>query len=127
MKRLLLMMFAATLLVACGDEPGAGAARSGIEGKVSIGPTCPVVTAESPCADAPYEATITVESEGEVVETGRSGEDGSFRIAVPPGDYTVSAEPLVADAIAHADPVQHVVVDADAFTHVELTFDSGIR
>jgi hypothetical protein len=114
-------------LVACGNETGAGDAGSGIEGTVAIGPTCPVELAESPCADAPYEAVITVTNGGEVVATGESAEDGTFRIQVPPGTYTVTAEPLVADAIAHADALQHVVVGTGAFTHVGISFDSGIR
>lgn len=127
MKRFILVMLATAALVACGNDGGAGDAGSGIEGTVSIGPTCPVVTAESPCEDAPYEARITVESGGEVVATGESAEDGTFRIAVPAGNYTVTAEPLVEDGIAHADPLQHVVVDVGAFSHVEISFDSGIR
>ena len=127
MKRLILVVLATAVLVACGNEQGTSEAGSGIEGTVFIGPTCPVETAESPCEDAPYEAKITVMSDGEVVATGESAEDGTFRIAVPPGNYAVSAEPLVADAIAHADPLQHVVVDSGTFTHVGISFDSGIR
>jgi hypothetical protein len=127
MKRLILIVLATFALAACGSEHGTGDAGSGIEGTVAIGPTCPVQTAESPCEDAPYEATITVTSDGDVVATGESTADGTFRIVLPPGTYEVKAEPLAADAIAHADPLTQVVVDAGAFTHVGVLFDSGIR
>ena len=127
MKRFPIVVLVVAVLAACGNETGASDAGSGIEGTVRIGPTCPVEMAESPCEDAPYRATITVTEGGEIVATGESSEDGTFRIEVPPGTYIVTAEPLVADAIAHADPLPHLVVDAGAFTHVEVSFDSGIR
>lgn len=127
MKRVLFLVVAIAVLVACGDKGGTGEAGSGIEGTVSIGPTCPVEMAESPCEDAPYRAKITVMDSDEVVATGESAEDGTFKIEVPPGTYTVTAEPLVPDAIAHADPLQHIVVGTGAFTHVGISFDSGIR
>jgi hypothetical protein len=127
MPRFPLVVLVMAVLVSCGERTGAGDAGSGIEGTVAIGPTCPVEMAESPCADAPYEALITVTDGGEVVATGKSTQDGTFRIDVPPGTYTVTAEPVVADAIAHADPLQDVVVGTGAFTHVGISFDSGIR
>jgi hypothetical protein len=127
MRRLVLPILLALSLAACGEDSGAGSASSGVEGTVTIGPICPVEHAESPCPDAPYAATITISSGDEVVATGESGEDGTFRIGVPPGTYSVSAEPLDANAIAHAEPVEDVVVEPGAFTHVVLSFDSGIR
>jgi hypothetical protein len=114
-------------LVACGTEPGTTAAGSGIEGTVAIGPTCPVQTSESPCDDAPYQAKLTVTADGEIVATGESAQDGTFRIALPPGKYAVTAEPLEADAIAHSVPLSQVVVPLGEFTHVTISFDSGIR
>jgi hypothetical protein len=33
----------------------------------------------------------------------------------------------VANAIAHADALNEVHVDAGVFTHLSITFDSGIR
>jgi hypothetical protein len=127
MRRFLLPILLALCLAACGKDAGAGDGSSGVEGTVSIGPTCPVEHAESPCPDAPYAAAITVSTGGDVVATGESGEDGTFRISVPPGTYEVSAEPLDGNAIAHAEPIENVVVEAGSFTHLLLSFDSGIR
>lgn len=42
-------------------------------------------------------AAIAVEAGGALVTRGRSGADGAFRIAVPPGDYTVRAESIDRD------------------------------
>jgi hypothetical protein len=127
MTRALLIVLAAVALVACGNEDPTKDSGSGIRGTVVIGPTCPVQVAESPCADAPYEATISVTSGVEVVATGESSSDGTFRISVPPGTYTVAAVPRNGDAIAHAEPVAGVVVTTGSFSNVAISFDSGVR
>ena len=125
---LVALVLALTLaLSACGNGSGAGDGTSGISGTVTIGPTCPVERADSPCPPTPYAANITIEDGGDVVATGRSGEHGAYRIAVPPGEYTVTAEPVVPNPIAQAQPVEHVKVVSGAFATVDISFDSGIR
>ena len=116
------------LLGACArGSTGSDERSSGISGTVTIGPTCPVERPGSACPPVPFDATVRVLSGGEVVATGRSGSDGEFRIDVPPGTYTVDAQPSTSGGIAHASPVDGVVVRAGAFTRVDLSFDSGIR
>jgi hypothetical protein len=115
-------------LAACARGGPSGPDRSsGIEGRVTIGPTCPVERPDSPCPDAPLVATVRVLSGSDVVATGRSASDGTFRIDVSPGTYTVAAEPTSSGGIAHGTPVDGVVVRAGTFTHVDLSIDSGIR
>jgi hypothetical protein len=123
-----LLLLLAMALSACGRGGPSGTDRaSGIEGRVTIGPTCPVERPDSPCPDAPIVATIRVLSGSDVVATGRSASDGTFRIDVQPGTYTVAAEPTTAGGIARSTPVDGVVVRAGSFTHVDLSLDSGIR
>jgi hypothetical protein len=93
---------------------------------VTIGPQCPVEQMGSPCPDAPYAALITVTAHGDDVAEGTSGSDGRFRIDLEPGTYTVVAGSPDGRGIAIGTPVD-VVVREDAFAHVDLSVDSGIR
>lgn len=121
---LLVPLLAATVACAGG---AAGDGTSGVEGHVTIGPQCPVMQVGTPCPDAPYVATVRVLRDGEVVATGLSGQDGSFRIPVAPGEYSVEGEPLEGNGIATTAAQPHVVVTTGGYTRVDLTFDSGIR
>ena len=107
---------------------GAGAfapCPSGVEGRVTAGPTCPVQRADQPCADRPVETTLRLlRKDGSVAATGKSGADGSFRIAVAPGSYR-----LVADwpsRVGGCAPVD-VTVEQGQFTHADVSCDTGIR
>ena len=124
MRRLVLLLLVVSA-AGCA-EGGAGEGTSGIEGRVTIGPLCPVEQEGSPCPDAPYSARITVTVGGDPVEEGLSGTSGAFRIPLAPGDYTVVAGPVDGHGIASGTPM-HVVVTSGAYTHVELSVDSGIR
>jgi hypothetical protein len=98
---------------------------SGIMGQVRIGPTCPVVQADSPCPDRPFQATITVldHNRNQVTQV-QSDAQGKFRVAVPPGDYVLVPEQP--DRVTRADE-QTVTVVSGQFTQVTITYDSGIR
>jgi hypothetical protein len=122
----ILLLLVLAIPLACADG-AAGDGTTGIEGRVTIGPQCPVMQAGSPCPDAPYEATVRVLRDGSVIATGRSTPDGSFHIAVAPGRYEVDAVPLEGNGIASAHPQASAVVTADGYTRVDLSVDSGIR
>ena len=98
---------------------------SGINGRVTIGPTCPVQRIDSPCPDRPYEVTIAVLDSGRrgVAET-RSDSSGHFRLLLPPGSYTLSPPRT---GVPPTAPEQTVDVVAGRFTDVQIVFDSGIR
>ncbi|HEV7863595.1 MAG TPA: hypothetical protein VGR20_12875 [Acidimicrobiia bacterium] len=62
--------------------------------------------------------------DGSVAATGKSGADGTFRLAVAPGSYR-----LVADwpsRIGGCGPVD-VTVERGRFTHADVSCDTGIR
>jgi hypothetical protein len=124
MRRLALLLV--VLAVGCGGDAADGG-TAGIQGRVTIGPQCPVVQEGSPCPDAPYAATVQIIADGVVVASARSGDDGTFRIPVEPGTYTVHGVPPDENGIASAQDMPGVRVTAGVFTRVDLSFDSGIR
>ncbi|HJQ70550.1 MAG TPA: carboxypeptidase-like regulatory domain-containing protein [Blastocatellia bacterium] len=102
-------------------------AESGIEGQSVITPTSPVLRANLPKPDpAPFAAELVVvtAAEGREVARLKTGSDGRFRVALPPGQYIVKAVtqgrwPRAGD--------QEVTVTAGKFTTVTFMFDSGMR
>lgn len=111
------------LVAAC--QAAAATATSGLEGAVLIGPMCPVVQAGTPCPDQPYPATLVVEdANGKAVTRFQSDAQGQFRVNLQPGRYTLV--PQSPDGFTHA-PAQAVSVNANSYTRVTITYDSGIR
>ncbi len=104
------------------------AERSGIEGLVTIGPACPVAEEGRPCPDRPYRAQISVRDahSDRVVTTFTSGEDGRFRVDLPPGGYILDpGEPrLLTDPRAGKVVV---TVESGRYSYVVVRFDSGVR
>jgi hypothetical protein len=113
------------LLILASCARAAGSSDSGIEGRVLLGPQCPVVSEESPCPDKPVSADVVVMNrEGQEIARGRSGVDGRFRIPLEPGDYVVQA--LVTTRAMFAKPVD-VTVSPGEFVRVDVLLDTGIR
>lgn len=100
---------------------------SGVEGQVFIGPTCPVVRVDQPCPDRPYQTVLAVYSlNGRKVTEFQTDEEGRFRVALAPGEYILRPEhpggmrpPFAAEQTFTVLPGQ--------FTHLSVTYDSGIR
>lgn len=117
---------AAVTAAACGSDllldPDAD---QGIEGVALLGPLCPVVSAENPCPDRPYQAWIEIrDAGGRRVTRVRSGTDGTFRVGLEPGRYRVAGE--------SGNPFprggeEEAVVAARVWVSVTLHFDTGIR
>lgn len=122
----LLVVGLLALAVGCGSADLLGPdAPQGIDGLVLIGPQCPVQSVENPCPDLPYAATIEVRVQGGGSVTSiRSGSDGTFRVGLRPGSYTLAPESGDPFPIAQA---QDVEVRANAYTEVTINFDTGIR
>ena len=112
---------------ATSPNPG-GLQTSGIEGKITIGPTCPVerVPPDPNCADKPYQATIIVKTADEQKEISSfsSDKDGKFKVKLIPGTYVLV--PVRNNTYPQASS-QKVIVKVNNFTQVNISFDSGIR
>lgn len=99
-------------------------AESGIEGFVTIGPSCAVIKIDTPCPDSPMQATLSVlDAQGSEVAQVQSDVQGYFKVTLPPGAYTLQPQ---ANKIQRA-PEQAVTVAAGQFISVTVQYDSGIR
>ena len=100
---------------------------SGISGKVTIGPMCPVMIQGQDCPDQPYQATITVNSpDGRKITQFQTDEQGNFKVPLTPGDYILHPEPPQGAPLPFAAEQQFTVKPGE-FTHLTVTYDSGIR
>jgi major membrane immunogen (membrane-anchored lipoprotein) len=125
-RTILGVMVLGLLIVGCASSSSSsGTGDSGIQGKVLIGPTCPVETIEHPCPDRPLAADLVVARVGGgTVATALSGNDGTFRVPLPPGAYTITVGHL--GGVGLAKPMA-VTVPAGRFVEVTVSVDSGIR
>jgi Carboxypeptidase regulatory-like domain len=122
---------AVSLLVACGNQgSGTPPDKSGVFGRVQLGPQCPVETEGDPCADKPAAgATVTVAEQlpgesfsgGEVVARTTTNADGSYRVVVAPGTYVVTADAGMRCELVDAR------VTTSAYSKVDIPCDTGIR
>lgn len=102
--------------------------KSGIMGKIVLGPTCPAVGPgmENECQDKQYQATVAVKTGDGVKEITRFTSDaqGNFKVSLAPGDYLL--ESVSNNRFPFAKP-QSVTVVKGEFTSVTISYDTGIR
>jgi hypothetical protein len=93
---------------------------------VSSGPTCPVERRDSPCPDRPFVGAVAaLRLDGSEAGRAATDSDGFYRIAVPPGTYTVVA--LTTGPFPAQRDRPTAIVVAGETTKVDLKLDSGIR
>jgi hypothetical protein len=106
-----------------------GKVDTGVEGIVTIGPTCPVVRYpdDGTCADKPYQTTLMLASTlpgkggGVLVHTDAKG---YFSQELTPGTYTIRAQ---SDGmLPRLSPITFTVTSHKRVS-LNLQFDSGIR
>jgi hypothetical protein len=105
----------------------AGACNSGIQGTVTLGPTCPVERPGMTCYK-PYAGTIDIFNESDrLVKTVHSSADGKLRVSLKPGTYTLKPQPRdPARPYPIGKPVS-VTVKPGSYTSVNIEYDTGIR
>jgi len=125
---LLLLIAALAMLTAC--DPAEPSAEGSIVVVAMAGPVCPVETnppdpscAPRPVANAPI--VVTAAGGDDVVAEGTTDAAGSLTLAVPIGDYLVTAG-AVEGLVAAPEPVV-VSVLANLATEVPIAYDTGIR
>ncbi len=107
---------------------GVPSIKSGIKGRVMLGPTCPVqrIPPDPNCADKPYSTLIAVFSSSDPVHAQvltTSNADGTFSISLPAGRYIVGA----GEKNLPRCPVQEIVVETSTVENVDISCDTGIR
>lgn len=123
----ILVLLTALALGGCGTSTGSSPQESsGLRGVVRVGPQCPVVEEGQSCPDqAAPGATVTVRRadapDSEPVATATADEHGAYQVALPPGEYAVTA-----DAGMLCKP-RTVRVPEGTSVEFDLACDSGIR
>lgn len=103
---------------------------SGISGRVTIGPVCPVMKNPSDlnCADKPYQTTVQIilvnSSKSSPFATVETDKDGQYKIMLPPGDYAV--QPVGGKTFPRCN-TENVNVEPKKLSEVNISCDTGIR
>ena len=124
----LALAFALTLAATaagCGEDQTISL-DTGLTGTVVRGPTQPVCRQDDPCEDEPFAALFRVDRGGATVAQFQSGDDGTFSVPLPPGDYIVVPD-ASAPILFPEQQAKEVQVGPVGLTQVVLSFDTGIR
>jgi hypothetical protein len=101
----------------------------GVSGAVHAGPTCPVAQPGDPaCADRPVSGAVLVVTTAAGAEVARatSAADGTFSVALAPGDYILVPQP-VSGLMGTAPSIPFHVVVAGPPPALDVSYDTGIR
>lgn len=124
-KRLLILILLIVIAVTACSGNSPATPDSGVEGKVVIGPVCPVEQQGESCPDRPYQAMLTVNNpNGEKIVQMETDEDGYFKIPLEPGNYILVPESE--DLLPFATEQPFTVTEGQ-YTQLTIAFDSGIR
>ncbi len=127
MKRIPPLLVLLLLASGCGHRSEPEVSGSGVRGRVTLGPTCPVERVGSPCPDHPIEAVvIALRRIGEAVGNVRTDARGAFFLPLAPGTYLIYARELSGDN-PRISKFQNVTVTNGSAATVALVIDSGIR
>lgn len=91
---------------------------------MSIGPTCPVQQAGSPCPPGMWTGTVRATSSDGAVEETITGSDGSYQLPLAPGTYTVTP---VVEGSGPPTATSATVTVGTTMQQLDLQLDSGIR
>ncbi|MFH0739631.1 MAG: hypothetical protein V1819_00755 [bacterium] len=103
---------------------------SGVEGVVTLGPTCPVMKnpPDPQCADKPYATKIQVIVVGSPnsspFATIESDKQGKYKIMLPPGEYALQG---VGGAVMPRCETKNITIEPGKVIEANLSCDTGIR
>jgi len=113
-----------------GGGQGIAPFKSGVMGKVLLGPTCPVMRnpPDPKCADRGYATTVQViqknSPKSSLFSSVETDKEGNYRVMLPPGEYSLQAlggQPFPSCGW------QDVTIESDVLSNVDLSCDTGIR
>ena len=99
-----------------------------LEGRVRLGPICPVEREGVPCPvpSGAYEAREILLRDGStIVVRTRVRADGSYRLAAEPGRYVADINGIGVDS--SADVPRNIEIRAGETTRLDIEIDTGIR
>ncbi|MEO8571318.1 MAG: carboxypeptidase-like regulatory domain-containing protein [Chloroflexota bacterium] len=109
-------------------NPG-GTNRTGIGGKATAGPVCPVEKnpPDPACAPRPVAGAVLLVRDASGSEVGKTttGVDGTFFIDLPPGGYVVEPQPV--SGLMGTAGSQSVTVNQGVASTIQIDYDTGIR
>lgn len=114
--------------ISTSTTPTSAPAMGTLKGTVTAGPTCPVQSVDNPCKDRPVpQQMVRVEtSEGKLITTTTTDQQGQFRVQLAPGRYVLSV-PRAGVGIVGRTQKTVVTVSNEQITTVHLVIDTGIR
>ena len=98
---------------------------TGVHGRVTAGPTCPVERPGQPCPPSPVAGRVeAIDAAGHTAGNATTDADGRYAIALPPGAYTLR---VATEAMFPMCPDTAVSVPSGPPVAADLDCDTGIR
>lgn len=125
MKNTIFMMILLVLISGC-----APAQKGVLEGRISIGPLCPVESIPprpecQPTMETFNARPIDVLDNGRVVMKLNPDSNGNYRIELPEGNYMISLENH--RVVGHSSLPVQVTIKHSEMTELNIDIDTGIR
>jgi hypothetical protein len=126
----LLLAVTVAVLSACGDSgptatpttPGTGT----VSGTISVGPLCPVEPCTNP--NNPYVGlNVIISDAAAVIRAVEVADGGSYSATIPVGNYEITLQPCQWLGCQHGTLPEHVTVQVDETTVLNISIDTGIR
>lgn len=125
--KVFLLLFAALLPAACHPVMPPRTAQTGIEGRLLRGPVQGGPVRTGTASESPVHGHFRIlDEEGREVKTFSTDAEGRFRVALPPGTYTL----VPGDDVPIYRPGRQrkpLTVGAEGFTTLRIVFDTGMR
>ena len=125
MRRVVLVATTLALLAPAVAGAQASTASSGLRGTVVLSPTRPVCIEDEPCTKPAVGFVLVFSRAGVVVARTTTRADGSYRVPLRPGVYTVRAP--AAPRIGSGVTPRLVRVFKERFARVDLSIDTGLQ
>lgn len=123
MRRLVMTLIGIGLL-ALVNAATSTATGSGLRGLVTLSPTRPICLEEAPCSKPAAGTVLVFRRDGRAVARVTTRSDGTYRVILRPGRYTVVAPRY---RIGSGVWPRTVRVPKGRVAHVDLEIDSGIQ
>jgi hypothetical protein len=104
------------------------AGTEGIDITTLTGPTCPVQREGQTCTRPLAAIVVVTRADGSTAETVHTSANGTARVALPPGTYTLSGQlPPGGGPFPRPPAPTKATVRPGSFVSVQIIFDTGIR